>query len=46
MYVLWRAIQETFSLVAQELRNNRLRTLLSLLGVTIGMLHHICAFGS
>ncbi|HAE14113.1 MAG: ABC transporter permease [Chitinophagales bacterium] len=38
MYVLWRAIQETFSLVAQELRNNRLRTLLSLLGVTIGIL--------
>lgn len=37
MRILFRIIQETFSLVFQELRNNKLRTFLSLLGVTIGI---------
>lgn len=38
MQIIIRIIQETFSLVLQELRNNKLRTFLSLLGVTIGIL--------
>lgn len=37
MRILLRIIQETFLLVFQELRNNKLRTFLSLLGVTIGI---------
>lgn len=36
-FVLVRTISETFSLVFQELRNNKLRTFLSLLGVSIGI---------
>ncbi len=35
--VVFRTIAETISLVFQELRNNKLRTFLSLLGVTIGI---------
>ena len=37
MEALLRTISETISLVFQELRNNKLRTFLSLLGVTIGI---------
>ncbi|MBC8046490.1 MAG: ABC transporter permease [Fimbriimonadaceae bacterium] len=37
MRILFRIVQETFALVFQELRNNKLRTFLSLLGVTIGI---------
>jgi putative ABC transport system permease protein len=37
MQIYFRIIRETFSLVFQELRNNKLRTILSLLGVTIGI---------
>ncbi|MFN0275449.1 MAG: ABC transporter permease [Chitinophagales bacterium] len=37
MRILLRIIQETLFLVFQELRNNKLRTFLSLLGVTIGI---------
>ena len=38
MLIFFRIIQETFAIVAAELRTNRLRTFLSLLGVTIGIL--------
>lgn len=37
MVAILRTISETFSQVFQELRNNKLRTFLSLLGVTIGI---------
>lgn len=37
MFIIIRIIQETFGQVFQELRNNKLRTFLSLLGVTIGI---------
>ncbi|MFI5172989.1 MAG: ABC transporter permease [Chitinophagales bacterium] len=37
MVALLRTITETFALVFQELRNNKLRTFLSLLGVSIGI---------
>ncbi len=37
MVALLRTISETFSLVFQELKNNKLRTFLSLLGVSIGI---------
>jgi putative ABC transport system permease protein len=36
--IIFRIIQETFAIVTAELRNNKLRTFLSLLGVTIGIL--------
>lgn len=38
MLIIFRIIQETFAIVTAELRNNKLRTFLSLLGVTIGIL--------
>lgn len=37
MLIFFRTVQETFLLVFQELKNNKLRTILSLLGVTIGI---------
>ena len=37
MLVYFRLLQESFSFAMNALRNNKLRTLLSLLGVTIGI---------
>lgn len=37
MFIIFRAIHETVMLVFSEFRNNKLRTFLSLLGVSIGI---------
>jgi putative ABC transport system permease protein len=44
MGILWRLVKESFLIAIQSLTNNKLRTMLSLLGITIGIFAIISVF--